>query len=88
MLTLTVFIAIISGCADSKKSDAENVILKIEAFEKANGRLPENLAEIGIREAEDGPVFYQMNNPHSYILWYGTTLGESRVYDSSSSAWK
>ncbi len=77
-----------AGCvADPKKIAAGKVIEKIEKFQKENGRLPENLSEIGILEKEEGPVYYQKKDAESFIVWFGTSLGESKTYTSSDDSW-
>ena len=39
-------------------------------------------------ENEDGPVYYEKINDGVYILWYGTTLGESNIYNSKKQRWE
>lgn len=66
---------------------AENVIQKIESFQKQENRLPLSLSEIGIEEKESGPIYYLKKNNSEYIVWYGLSTGRSKVYDSKSKNW-
>ena len=77
----------VSACSDSRRAEADVVIAEIEAFQKANGRLPESLSELGIADSEEGPVYYQKEDSISYKIWYGTSLGEAKVFDSTSNSW-
>jgi len=60
--------------------------VKVEQFRKTTGRLPNTLSEIGIQEKERCPCYCKTSND-SYILWYGTTLGESDTYVSQTKQW-
>jgi len=84
---LIVSVSLVGACTNSKKADADAVIGKIEAFQRENSRLPESLSEVGVSEKEEGPVYYQKKNSSSYEVWYGTSLGESEVYDSIKGSW-
>jgi hypothetical protein len=72
---------------DPRMHQANLAIRKVEAFQRNNGRLPNSLQEIGIAEDESGPVYYQMQDDHSYIIWFGLRLGESEVYNSRTHQW-
>ncbi len=61
---------------------------KIENFKKDKGKLPEKLSEIGIEKKEDSPIHYKKESETKYILWFGTTLGESVTYNSDTKGWK
>ena len=60
----------------------------IEAFKKEKGRLPEDLAEIGVEVSEGGPVFYEKKNSSSYKIWGAIGFDKSFVYDSETQKWK
>jgi hypothetical protein len=65
-----------------------NVLIgKIELFKRDQGRLPDSLSEIGIEEKEEGPLYYEKKSNTKYVLWFGTELGESIVYDSDHKKW-
>lgn len=62
------------------------IIGRVEAFRQSHGRLPETLEEVGITEA-DLRGFYRKTNDQEYIVWFGTSLGESESYDSRTGKW-
>ncbi|MGE5846459.1 MAG: hypothetical protein ACM34O_07030 [Ignavibacteria bacterium] len=66
----------------------KNTIQKIENFKNNNKRLPNSLSELGIEEKEEGPIYYNKIDSNRYIIWFGTTLGESQTYDSEKRNWK
>jgi hypothetical protein len=80
--------ALLLGCSPSKQKIGDQVLEQVEAFRRTNGRLPANLTEIGIKETEEGPIYYQQKTTSTYTLWYGTTLGESVTYDSEIRKWR
>jgi len=91
LLLLTLLIVTLCSCSNRdprKEAAGERVIAQIEEFHKRNGRLPATTAEMGIQEDESGPVFYQRKSEDHYIVWYGTTLGESMTYDSATRRWE
>jgi hypothetical protein len=63
------------------------IIFRVETFRKTNGKLPETLEEVGIK-ALDPKVFYRKIGPLDYLVWFGTTLGESETYNSRSKKWE
>lgn len=70
-----------------KKRQGEEVIQKIEEFKIKNHRLPISLSEIGIRETEEGPIYYNKISETKYKVWFGAELGESVSYDSETKQW-
>ena len=86
LLLLTAFTAII-GCGPSKRHLGEQAVAKIETFKNANGRLPNSLEEVGVKEDESGPVYYCQTTNGEYLVWYGTALGESVGYNSKTKKW-
>jgi hypothetical protein len=76
-----------TGCWGPSKRDASNVVIsKIEEFKRVKGRLPNSLSETGVEEEESCPCYCKTSNG-SYIVWYGTMLGESDTYDSETRKW-
>ena len=71
---IVIFLAISSlilfSCSNSKLQQGNEIISKIEKFKSDNGRLPNNLSEIGISESENCPC-YQKESDSKYIVWYG-----------------
>jgi hypothetical protein len=63
------------------------VISRVDAFRKNHGYVPESLKDVGITDP-DLRVFYQKTDDNEYIVWFGTTLGESETYNSRSKKWE
>jgi hypothetical protein len=62
------------------------IISRIDTYRNTHGRLPESLDEIGISDSNG--VYYQKSGSNDYVVWFGTTLGESETYDSHTKKWK
>ena len=62
------------------------IIKKVEAYKKINHKLPIYLEQLGIKD--DGPLYYTTRDSINYIVWYGTTLGESVSYHSEIGKWQ
>ncbi len=88
ILTIIIFF-VIYGCElkNENKEYADMLIEKVEKFKKENNRLPKNVSEFGLTELMDSPAFYQMENDSTYIVWLGLSVGESKVYSSSTKKW-
>ena len=63
---------------------ANEVITAVDSFRSRTGSLPDNLEELGFKDPESLEVYYQKKNESSYVVWFGTTLGESAIYESST----
>jgi len=63
------------------------VISRVESFRKRHGYLPESLMGVGVTDL-DLRVFYCKTSDNEYIVWLGTTLGESETYDSRAKKWE
>ena len=61
---------------------------RIETFRSRTGRLPENLAEVGLPDDERGPIYYTHEGNDHYVVSFGTILGESMTYDSATRRWQ
>jgi hypothetical protein len=84
---LVITIILSTGCSVPSKREASNrAISKIEEFRKAKGRLPDSLSEAGVQDVESCPCYCKTGDG-SYLVWYGTTLGESDTYDSETKKW-
>ena len=70
------------------KKNGEAVIVKIEAFQKEKGRLPENEAEMGVKVDEGGPIFYNKKSASSYELSGTIDFDHMYKYDSETKEWK
>jgi len=83
MLTLAVFFM---GCNYAEREASNEIVAKVEQFKKSTGHLPNALSDLGIEENEGCPCYCKTSND-SYMVWYGTTLGESDTYDSRTTKW-
>ena len=72
---------------NERQEYAEMLIEKVETFKKENNRLPKDVSELGLTEKMDSPAFYQIQTESTYIVWYGLSVGESKVYRSSTKKW-
>lgn len=89
-LLASAFLAI-SACSPTRsdlQAEGDALVQQVEEFKKRNSRLPESLGELGLKEDESGPVYYAKTDSSSYMVWYGTTLGSSRTWDSKVGVWK
>lgn len=65
------------------------MIEALESYRQRVGAYPQDSAEVGFPVIdESGPLYYQRNSPTDYIIWYGTTLGESVTYRSTEAKWR
>ena len=88
ILTLILLLGLCSCEFENDRQDhAEMLIEKVETFKKANNRLPKDVSELGLTEKMDSPAFYQMETDSTYMVWYGLSVGESKVYRSSTEKW-
>jgi len=69
-------------------SEGDQLVRRIEQYRKQSGVLPLSLAAMGIAEAEEGPLYYQPKRGTTYVVWFGTTLGESMTYHSDTRQWE
>jgi hypothetical protein len=60
---------------------------KLDACLKRTGHLPEHLEDVGEMVSESGPIYYEKCSDTRYVLWFGTTLGESVTFDSANHSW-
>jgi len=88
ILTLVLLFGIYSCEFNNERQEyAEMLIEKVETFKKENNRLPNDVSELGLTEKMDIPAFYQMQTDSTYMVWYGLSVGESKVYRSSTKKW-
>lgn len=87
-MVVLVYILFIRDAREERlMREGEALAEKVDAFMKETGRLPGVLSETGIEETETGPLYYQKQDSTHYIIWFGTSLGESTVYHSGSKTW-
>ena len=86
ILIYVSFFGLIS-CQSENEKYADNIINKVEDFKKQNGRLPNEVSEIGLEEWENSLAFYQKKSDSTYVVWIGLGLGESKIYNSETGKW-
>lgn len=77
-------------CRNSDKSlmrQGNELAAKVEEYKKNSGKLPSRLKDLDIKETMEGPLFYEKKDSVNYIIWFGTTLGESMIYYSDTKEW-
>jgi hypothetical protein len=87
-----IFLVTNLSCGSNEKElrlmkEGNIIIGKIEQFKKEHGRLPDSLSDLGVDEKEEGPLHYEKRSDTEYLLWFGTELGESIVYNSKNKKW-
>src|SRR5262245_37890159 len=83
---LTLPIKVVVECNFSERRAGNDIVAKIERFKKSTGHLPSALSDLGITEDESCPCYCKTGDD-TYIVWYGTTLGESDTYDYRTKKW-
>ena len=70
--------------------DAQNTVAAIESYRSSHHKLPNSIAEVAPQfNSEAGPVYYEQGPENGqYVVYFGTSLGESFVYDSSTGKWQ
>ncbi|HEY9403186.1 MAG TPA: hypothetical protein VIQ24_10865 [Pyrinomonadaceae bacterium] len=85
---LALSLASYSCGAGSRESrlmrEGDKIVARIESFKKEKQRLPESLSEVGVKEKEEGPIYYAKKSDTRYVLCFGMELGESVIYDSDT----
>ena len=71
----------------SEYRESLNIIYKVEDFRREKGRLPVSLNDLGMSESLQRPC-YQRLSASEYQVWFGTSLGESLIYDSATQTWR
>jgi len=68
--------------------EGQELVVKVETFRQENHRLPESLEEVGIRVPDSPSLYYKKCNDSQYLVWFGTTLGESMTYNPARREWE
>ena len=88
ILTLILLFGLYSCEFNNERQEyTEMLIEKVETFKTKNNRLPKDLSELGLIEKMDSPAFYQIQTDSTYMVWYGLSVGESKVYRSATKKW-
>jgi hypothetical protein len=85
---LCLLVVVISSCRNPEIDLGNGIIVKIELFKKKNGKLPDQLSDLGIKETEQGPIYYEKRDSINYTVSFGTSMGESMIYYSDSKKWE
>lgn len=88
-LTILLF-GSFTGCGNSEKelkTQGNELVKKVEEYKKNTGKLPSGLKDMGLEESMEGPLFYERKDSVNYMIWFGTTLGESMIYYSDTKEW-
>lgn len=75
------------GIDCEKQKYAEFLIDKIEQYRTINDSIPNNLRDMGIEVNESDKAYFHKISRDTYTIWYGTTLGDSNIYYSSTKSW-
>ena len=63
------------------------LVSRIESFRQKHGRLPASSDELRISGPDAFQIFYEKCTETKYIVWFGTTVGESMTYSSEIRTW-
>jgi hypothetical protein len=72
----------------SEIKEGDRIISEIASARVRDGHLPESLSEIGVSDQESDKFFYNKCSDTRFIVWFGTTLGESMTFDSATGSWR
>ena len=87
-LEVIIYIFFVRDSRDNTlKRKGNEIVASINEYKKSRGKLPNSLNDIGIIETETGPLYYDKQDSIHYVVWFGTTLGQSVTYHSDSHKW-
>lgn len=64
----------------------QELILQVEKFREINGRLPNNISEMGLTETMDAP-FYEKRDSLNYIIYFPMGFDNNFIYYSEKNKW-
>lgn len=85
-----LFLIMIVGCNNAEKKlieQGDELVLKIEKYKEEKGHLPNSIEDVGVKETMEGPLFYVRMDSVNYMVYFGTSLGESMIYYSDTKDW-
>jgi hypothetical protein len=90
ILILTIIGFLLFGNQEESNliNHGNKIISTIEDFKKENGHFPDSLNEIGIRETEEGPIFYEKRGNSNYVIFFSIGFDETKAYYSDSKKWE
>jgi hypothetical protein len=65
------------------------LIHEIEEYKERFSAYPKNLnfTNLDFTKGEDPRFFYELIDENRFVIWFGTILGESILYDSQTNEW-
>lgn len=86
-------LAFLEGCINNfireNMQKGDMIVRRIEDYKVAHDSLPGNLLDIIQSEYVGEVLFcYEKVNDSSYVVWFGTTLGEGMYYYSDTKKWE
>lgn len=97
VVSLVVLAGIVLGLFLSWRSDwlfhwrefgtGNQIVSRVNVFRMSHNRLPETLNELGVDD-RDLKIFYRKVSNDEYCVWFGTTLGDSEIYNSRTKRWE
>ena len=86
-------LAFLEGCMNKfiqeNMQKGDMIVRQIEDYKVAHDSLPSNLLDVIQSEYVGNVLFcYEKVSDSSYVVWFGTTLGEGVYYDSDSQKWE
>ena len=79
-----------NSCCDvycEREQYANMIISKADDYIKINGEIPKDIDELGLEEKENSLAYFLKVSEDKYVVWYGTNLGDSNVYNSKTKTW-
>jgi hypothetical protein len=70
------------------RRQAKSIQAAAESYRTGHGVYPASLPIPAPPDRPEGELFYQKEPDGSYIIWYGTGLGESAVFHSKEGRWE
>lgn len=86
LICIAVFARDSMECSRGVKR-GNGIVRLVDVSCEREGKLPESLSEVGIPDTDQDRYFYQPCTDGQYIVWFGTRLGESMIYDSATRKW-
>ncbi|CAM3049813.1 hypothetical protein DRF59_16290 [Chryseobacterium flavum] len=87
---ILLFSMLTISCTSKNIKKANQIINKIENYRKLKHVIPNNLNAIGVKETEEGPVYYKKVDSLNYMVWVQaeSSIGESKIYYSDTQKWE
>ena len=75
----------------SEMRNGNRIIALIESYQDQFGHPPDDLEQLGVNNlgmmGDSQGVYYRKSENNNYVVWFGTTLGESVSYCSEVNKW-